>query len=390
MIDTLQDFGFQTTGWQPGRIQHTILSACATAAFPFIQLGSALVRGAFNDLSTGSALTLYSKSRFDNTRTAALKTKGPFTINNTASVPYNVQIGQVVFTDTSGIEFTNTEAKTILASTSGQTLNVEAVLAGESGNIPNSSTLTLVTPLAGVSATNPSPGTDVNGDPLPWYSIQTGVDEESDSALRLRNSTKWGLLSVERTATAYENLALKQTGVEKVRVVHDNPRGPGSVDVYVAAASSVLGAGDMAAAQAAFADYTFGTTATWPPTITDLAAFPDTATRVYVRTPSTLELTINGVVYYDPAYTEAEVKANLKAVLDAFVQNTPLGGYDYSPGPTNVVTLNDVVQAIETTVGVRTSTLTLPAGNTLLSDNQLLTGPSDWFTGRITMTAVTS
>lgn len=390
LIDTLQDFGFQTTGWQQGRIQHTILSAVATVAAAFAQLGTALVKVGFNSTADGAGLTIYSKSRFDNERTAALQTKGPFTLDNAATVPYSISVGQLVFTTPSGVEFQSTEAITLTASSTGTTINVEAVLAGADGNIANNSTISLVTPLAGVTVRNPSPGDDGDGDPLPWYSIQTGTDEESDAALQLRNSTKWGLLSVERTATAYENLALSYAPVKKVTLRDDNPRGPGTVDVYVAADASVLGTTDMETLQALFADYVFATDSNWPPAVTDAVLYPTTATATYVRQPPTTELSITGVVYYDPNYTEAEVKAALKTALDDFVRLTPIGGRDYSPGPSNVVTLGDVLQTIETTVGVRTATLTAPTGNIALGTTTLLTAPADWFTGKITLTAVTS
>lgn len=390
LIDTLQDYGFQTTGWQPGRIQWTILNAVATVAALFAQVAANLTKASFNSTSTGAGLTLFSASRFDNTRDDAIKTAGPFTFANTATVPYSVQVGALVVTDSAGVQFVNTAAGTIPASSTGTTIAMEAVLAGAAGNIANGATLTLVTPLAGVSATNPSPGTDGDGNPLPWYSTTTGADLESDSELQQRNATKWGLLAVEKTSTALENLALKQNGVSKVTVRGDNPRGPGTVDIYLAGDSAILGTSDMEAAQAAFADYTFQTDANWPPAITDGFTFPLTATQVYCRQPATQELNITGAVYYDPNYTEAEVKANLQTVLDDFVALTPIGGRDYRPGPSNVITLGDILQAMETTIGVRTVTLTAPTGNVAVGVNTLITAPADWFTGRLTFAAVTS
>lgn len=390
LIDTLQDYGFQTTGWQEGRIQHTLLQAFATVAVIFAQVINSLVRASFNSTSSGAALTLYSASRFDNTRAAAIATEGPFTFANTATVPYSVEVGALVVTNTAGVQFSNTAAATIPASSSGTTIAMKAVLAGAAGNIANNSALTLVTPLAGVSATNPSPGTDGDGNPLPWYSTATGADIQSDVALQQSNSTKWGLLAVEKTSTALKNLALKQTGVSKVTVRGDNPRGPGTVDIYLASDSAILGTSDMEAAQAAFADYTFQTDANWPPAITDGFTFPLAATQVYCRQPATQELNITGAVYYDPNYTEAEVKANLQTVLDDFVALTPIGGRDYSPGPSNVITLGDILQAMETTVGVRTVTLTAPTGNVAVGTNALVVAPADWFTGRLTFAAVTS
>ena len=385
-LETLRELGFQTTGWQEGRIQNTLLNAFGTVVSGVLQVVADHVEQSYNSTATGAGLTLLALNRFSNERSGALKAAGPFLFNNIGTIAHSVEVGSLVVRDPNGIEFTNIQAGTIPAGGS-VLLNMEAVLAGSDGSIPNNSTLTLVTPKAGTTVTNPGPG-DVNGDgfPDPWYTIRTGTDPETDIALRQRNASKWGLLSVEKTATAYVNLALAQQGVNKVRVIDDNPRGAGTVDVYVANGGNLLSTGDKELAQAAFAARTFGTDSAWPPG--NLGGFPST---VYIKDPLTLELDIEGSIYYDPQFTLLEVQANVTQALNDFVALMPMGGIEYESGE---VTVGDITEVLEGTPGVRSITLTAVQGGTPgdidMQDTTLLTAPADWITGKLAFTAVTT
>lgn len=384
LIDRLQELGFQTTGWQEGRIQHSILNMVATVASGFAQVSAQTVAAVFNSYATGAALTLFSRSRFSEERTAAVKTAGAMTFSSTATGPYTVGVGELVVQDPQGREFVSTSAGTIPAGGSAQ-LNMEAAVAGADSRMANDATLVLVTPLAGVTVTNPSPGDDGEGNPLPWYNIATGADAQSDTELKDTNSTKWGTLATEKTRTAYEHVALKSTpSVVKVTIDDANPRGDGTVDVYVGGALAVLGHGDMATVQGYFADRTFQTETDWPPTNTPA---PST---VEVKTPPTQELALVGTVYSDPQYEVATVQANLQQRLDDFLTLMPIGGKSYDPGPSNAITLGDIMQTIEGTEGVRSVTLSdpsattnPPAGNVAVGPTSLVVPPSDWFSGLV-------
>jgi uncharacterized phage protein gp47/JayE len=374
LISKLAFLGFQTTGWQPGRIQQSILSMAGDSGASVASVAGQIAEGSFSSTATGAMLTLVSASHFDNVRVAAVKTAGPFTFTSAATGPYVVQVGQLIISDSQGVKFTNTTGGTIPAGSS-LVMQVEAILGGSSGNIGNLSTLTLLTPLAGVTVTNPA------SSGLPWYTT-TGADEESNAELRQRNSTKWGLLAVEKTKTALENLAIKQTGVAKVRVVDTNPRGPNTTDIYVSAASALVSGPEIAAAQAAFATYTSGTESVWPPTHSPYQSV------ITLYHPSTLTLTLQGTVYYDPRYTQAEVEAELTARLDAFVELLPIGGKTYASGAANLVTVGDLLEVIEGTAGVLSCTLTTPAGNVLVSPSALVVPPASWTgAGALIMTA---
>lgn len=385
-LETLNELGFQTTGWQEGRIQNTMLNAFGTVVSGVLQVVADHVEQGYNSTASGAGLTLLSLDRFGNERSGALKAAGPFRFANVGTIAHTVSVGELVVRDQNGVEFTNIEAGTIPSGGSVE-LDMEALLAGADGSIPNNSSLTLVTPKAGTTVTNPGPG-DVNGDGFadPWYTIRTGTDPETDIALRRRNASKWGLLSIEKTATAYVNLALSQQGVSKVRVIDDNPRGAGTVDVYVANGGSLLSIGDKEIAQAAFASLTFGTDSAWPPG--NVGGFPST---VYVRDPLELELDLEGSIYYDPQFSLFEVQANVVQALNDFVALMPIGGIEYESGE---VTVGDITEVLEGTAGVRSITLTAlqggPPGDIDMQDTTLLTAPADWITGKLTFSAVTT
>lgn len=376
--NTLSALGFQTTGWQAGRNQQMMLNTYATGAAAFSQVSATLVEASFSSTSFGSALTLYSRSRFDNERSPAVKTSGPFLLTSTSSVPNVIAVGQLLVTDSNGIEFGNITGDTLAAGGTVE-LDFEATLAGSAGNIGNDSTLTLLTPLAGVTVTNPGPGGLVD-----WYTIQAGADEESDTELDRRNSTKWGLLSVERTATAIEYLALGCDGVAKCLVVATNPRGQNTTDVYVSAADSLIATDEIEAVQEAFSEYTMGTESVWPPTEIPMPS------QIWVKHPEELELSLIGTVYYDPQFTLAEVKASILARVTAMVQAVPIGGKRYATGAANLLTFGDIFQTIEGSRGVLTVLLTTPSDDITIAPTTLLTQPSSLFGGLSVVPGVTS
>ncbi len=376
--NTLASLGFQTTGWQAGRNQQMMLNNFATSGAAFSQVAATLVEAGFNETSFGSALTLYSRSRFDNEREPAEKAAGPFLLTSTAEVPHPIAVGQLLITDSNGIEFSNTEEITLAAGGSSD-IDVEATLAGSAGNIGNDSTLTLLTPLAGVTVTNPGPGGGVD-----WYTITAGRDEESDAELQRRNATKWGLLAVEKTSTAIENLALGQDGIAKCVVIATNPRGQNTTDVYVSGADSLISTGQIEACQEAFSELTMGTEAVWPPT-----EVPQPSV-IWIKHPATQELSLIGTVYYDPQFTLAEVQASILARVTAMVQAVPIGGKRYATGAANLLTLGDIHETIERSRGVMTVLLTTPTADITIPPTTLLTQPSDLFGGLAVLPGVTS
>jgi uncharacterized phage protein gp47/JayE len=372
MVRLLKQLGFETTGWQVGTVQHSLLMAFSTVLSDHSEMGRAIAASMFSSLARGPMLTILSRERYDNSRKRAIKTAGPMTLTSTATVPYTLTPGQLLVSDPYDVQFRNTTGGTIPA---GGTLvlQFEARKAGSTGNVARETVKHMLTPVAGVSITNNvAPGTE-------WYTT-TGVDEETDKNLRLRNATKWARLSLEMTADAYINVALGCGGVEKVAVHDSHPRGPGTVDVYVSSSDHLLSATELAAVQAKFSQVQLYTDAAWPRPATDTS-------KVAVKSPTTQLFSPAGIVYYSGDLDT--FRAALQRKLDAFIKAIPLGGYDISPGPAHTVMLSDLYAAIKAVPGCMGASLTSPVGNTTVAPFTLAVPPADWFAGLI-LTAVTS
>lgn len=337
VLQILQDLGFDTTGWQDGRIQKTLVTMVATVVSDFSELPKALVEFCFNRLASGDALNEYSKARFDNEKTPAVRTRGAVLLTSRATVAYTISPGQLIVATDDGVEFRNIDDGTgwpkILAAGGTLPLPVEARVAGITGNVPASAIKRLVTALAGVT---------VSASGNPWYSI-AGADEESDEHLQRRNETKWATLTVEFVAESYEHIALSN-GAVKVVLDDQNPRGPGTIDVYVAGATDLLGNVDVAALQAAYAARVFHTDSAWP---------PDPTSRVWVLHAFKFFLDLAVNIYHDGTRSNADMAAAAQQALRDFVVRTPIGGYTFTPGPSNVIPLGDLYEVFETIEGVK-------------------------------------
>jgi hypothetical protein len=343
LVTLLKSFGFDTTGWQDGRIQKTLLLSVCTLVSDLTELNKDVVEFGFNEYASGAALTLFSKSRFNNTRIAAVRTRGPMRLTSTASIPYTIEPGQLVAATDDGIEFRNVDGGVVPAGGSVP-LMFEARLAGSDSLVPAGAVTRLLTSLAGV--------TIANAEQDPWYTV-AGKDEESDASLRLRNSTKWATLGLDLVGEGYVNLALSN-GAVKVTLADQNPRGAGTIDVYCAGDLAVLSDSDMGAIQLAFSKRAFHTDAVWPPSSTS---------RANAVKPDTQPLDLIGVVYHDPAVDQATMRARVEGALKDFLRRTPIGGWDYRPGPANVIMLGDILDVIKETEGVRTVNLSSPSSS---------------------------
>lgn len=375
IIDHLTALGFDTTGWQDGRIQKTFLMTLSLVVSDASEVIKALADFGFNAYATGVALNLFSKSRYGNEKTAAIATVGPAKLTSVSSVPNVIQPGQLLATTSTGIQFRNTTGGTLsagsVATPSTLTLTWTAVKKGSSGNVGINTINKLLTPIAGVTIANDT-GT-------PWYTT-AGADEESDASIRQRNTTKWATLAVEAVAETLENIA-RDLGATKVKVHDANPRGAGTVDVYAAGDYALLGTSTMEAIQAAYAARTFQTDTVWTTPWT-----PGNVSRVATKHPSTSALNITCTLYHDPAYTGSVILAAAETALRDFLRTLPIGGADYTPGPANVVLREDLIDVLKDVEGVRTVVLTTPSSTVSVGALALVT-EGTW---SITCTAVTT
>lgn len=361
IAELLTSLGFETTGWQDGRIQKTIITMLALIWSDASEVVKAIAEFGFNDYATGDALNEFSRSRFANTKVAAVRTRGPMTLRSTSSAPYTIEVGQLIASTDAGVQFRNVTGGALSA---GSTLTPatlvltwDALIAGNAGNVPLNSVTRLVTSLAGVTVANDS-GT-------PWY-VTAGADEESDESIRLRNSTKWATLTVELVAESYENIA-RTNGARKVLVDATNPRGPGTIDVYSAAENALLGSGTMQTIQTAFSQRAFQTDGAW---VTPWP--PGNTSRVANKHPDTLALNVTASLYHSSSVSGAVIIERARAALAELVRLTPIGGWDYSPGPNHVLTVADITDALKSVEGMRTVALVAPSATGTVPSHALV------------------
>jgi len=337
LLQDLSDLGFSATSWQEGSVQRTLCQAFARKYAAATQWVAALALGLFNETATGDFLTHLSASVYANTRTPA--TAAQHQIRHTLAPsegPHTITVGQLVATDGT-LTFRNIAGGTLNAGTSPLTLLYEAEVPGADGNVATGTITTLQTTLSGVTITNP--------DTAPY---QAGTDEESDEKLRVRNNTQWGLLAIDMPAAGYQNVVLDVPGVGRAKVDDSNPRGPGTVDIYIAAADGVAGAGDVTDAQ----------------TLID-TRHSVTADVLVMLAPS-VAYNLVGTVYYRAAYTSAPTL--IDEAVEAYVNTLPIQGVQLTQDLYGIP-IDAVMAVIRAVPGVTNVDITSPGDGVLAPFN---------------------
>jgi hypothetical protein len=325
LLQQLDAVGFTATSWQEGEPALACVELSAEIWAQLSKVAVFLKTMVLNSTATGEALTRFSDSHYDNQRTGAIAAQRRITLACAAtSGPHTINLGALVLAHPDGPTYRNVaDGVTVYPATlaSGGTLSglvFEAEVAGldASGKATNTVTI-LQTTLAGVTVTS-----DV--------AERDGADEESDSVLQTRNTTKWPTLSeFEVIDDLVVQICLVATAaVTAVVVDSQNPRGAGTFDVYMAGELVTASAGDITLAQAAMDARVMGSSAT-PKTCIVYAA-PVAA------------LNFSGTVYYQGSYESADMSAATVIALQEYIKTIPLGGFDFYPGPSNVVPINDV------------------------------------------------
>lgn len=349
--------GFPATAWQSGGIFRSMIEMAAEVYFRIADRASTISKIYFNETSSGEALTELSKSHFDNERAAGVRTVGSMVVELTdlTEGPYNVAVGDMRVSDGEH-EFTNVAAFTLTSAAPIVTSSFIAAQDGVSYNVENRTTWTLVTPFESVEVTNPSAN---------WITT-LGVNEENDTRLKYRNSIKWATLGcAETTSLRVQSLVLSaSTDVRYVYVDDTNPRGAGTVDVYISGETNILSGSVVDAVSGTVKNAFFGP-----------------STRISVASAVAYPLFLTGTVYYSPAYSQGVVEEVLEAAVTQFIADNPIGGTDFSPGPSNIVSVNDLINEIEETDGVKKVSLSSPAVDIELDVDQKLTLHADTFAG---------
>jgi hypothetical protein len=349
LLDLLDNVGFTATSWPEGSVPLALVELGAEIWSKSSAVAVFLKNLGLNEMSSGEGLTRFSKSHYENVREAAVATQRSITLSCEATEgPHTIDLGAVVLSEPSGRTYRNVAGLGVvypatLASGGTITILVEAEVAGKAANVADGTVTGMVTTYAGVTVTT---------DTL----VKLGIDEESDERLKLRNRLKWALLSVQLTKDGVMALALKTApAVTLVDVDDQNPRGEGTFDTYIAGKNATAGDEDVDAVQEVLARRFFR------PDASNTRAAPE----VFVN--------LTGTVYYDAKFAQADVKKAVEDAetgsLPAFLNEVPLGGFNFSPGPSNIVPKNDIEAVIKDDAKingqkvVRTVVLSVPTGD---------------------------
>lgn len=353
LVNQLQTAGFRATSWQRFSVPLTLVEIGALLWNKGSVVAVFFKNAIYNETATGEALTRLSKSHYDNTREVAEAAERLVTLTcSAAEGPHVIDISDVVVSDDEGTSFRNIEGADVtypwtLGSGTSKTFLFEAEESGSGGNVPDGTVTTVVTTLAGVTVTD-----DV---------LETsGVDAESDTRIQTRNSTKWSDRNeLDSTADRAAFVALTAApAVTLVAIDDNNPRGEGTFDLYIAGPEATAAAEDIATVQDAVDLRIMGANAT--PKAGLVLAAPEVA------------LDIVGIVYYTSSTSAAALQTAVEGSEDGalvdLVRSCPLGGFDYSPGPANVIPKNDIEAIIKgVSVGgiqpVRTVVLSSPSSD---------------------------
>lgn len=344
----LEDAGFPIDAWQDEGVARAFLETQAALGATMSDRVAALAKQGFLTTAEAEFLTALVKSHYDEDRNLATSSVFPVKLVNTGGVTHTPLAGTVVFRSDDGQTFTNTANLTVpLLSTT--IVQVQAQAAGAAGNI-EAQTLELVTPLAGVVAT-------FEGD-----FTSAGADAESDPKLRERARTKWGVLRVEKIREGVLNLARNAAAaIHGVAFDDNNPRGPGTADVFLAAPNATAGAADVLAVQAALDQAFFGN-GTVDQLVQAFAA--PTVTQAVVAT------------IYVRGTTAAVLAPTLATAWADFLVDVPVGGFDLSPGPDHTIPRAMIIAALaDSDPNILAVDVTTPAADvTVPSTSKVLDG----------------
>lgn len=243
LLDRLEQGGFPLTAWQAGNTARTLVQVDVVTLAELYALVAQIGKGWSLDDAAEGWLTLHAWSRYRVARILATFAKHSVTLTAASGAgPYSITAGQLVLVNSQGIRFRSTNSTTqTVAHGTPLTLTVQAETAGVKGNTAPSA---LITPaLAGVT--------------MAWGSLTlSAVDQELDPPLRQRCRDRWATLApagaTQATYRYWLTSAVDGDGAPCgiTRTAFPTPPGDGTVPVWVAGASGLIGAPQLTAARA--------------------------------------------------------------------------------------------------------------------------------------------
>lgn len=354
ILTFLDGIGFSATSWQEGSNPLACVEIGALVWSTGSKYAVFLKNLALNETSNGDGLTRFSVSHYQNFRQNPIAAQRLITlVCATGQGPYSLGLGDVVVEDSQAHTFRNIAGNTTypvsLSSGGSLTLLFEAEVAGAASQVAPGAVNSLVTTFAGVAI-------------VADFVVVVGQNAEPDPKLQARNSSKWATLGFELIRDGAENIALNTIGVTRVAIDDTNPRGQATFDVYLAQPGATATDAQVLSAQSAFNARVFGDAGT-----------------CLVKPAPTVALNLVGTVYFDSRFAQSDVRASVEAALTAFVASVPLGGFDFAPGPTNIISLTDIINAVKDATFssqkcVRTLTLVTPSADIAMPSFTALIG----------------
>jgi uncharacterized phage protein gp47/JayE len=340
------DPAFPVDSWREGDVARTLVEIDAQSLAELSVLVSRIAEGGFLSTSRGAWLTLLAREVYGLERNVALAAAGEVVLTDAgAAGPFTIAPGQLWFASQTGLRYQSANTANLTLAQGGTlAVPVRAEAPGAAYNVANGSITSMLTPLPGVTATNPAIGGTGT-----WVTAQ-GTDEESDAALATRCAARWPELGTGSPAASYDLWArsepTKGAQVTRTNVVPDaaGPNG-GGVLVYLAGPSGPVAADVVTAVQSYIG-----------------ARAPLTVVPT-VQSTSGLALTVTATLYGKAQYQAAATAAALSA-LQVLIAGTPVGGKVYRAA---------IFEALMAPAGVENVAISAPAGDTTLTAAQVAT-----------------
>lgn len=304
MLDILEALNMPARSWQSGGVARTIVATVAQKISDFTGIISLATKSGFLDTAETDWLTLLAHYVYNVDRIPARSASGTITLTNASGGSYVVGVGDLhVAHQDSGAVYTNTTGGTIPAGPGG-TLDLEfqADVVGTGSDAAPSFINIMVTPLSGVTCSNPD--------------AFSGLNEEEDEDLRQRCREALGALSPNGQADAYAFIA-KSTEVAVTRVKVTPNTVDGSVEVLLAKVDGGLTGGEVTTVNDAIQ------TQCVPAGITCTVA-----TAVELALPVSASVSV-----YESANIDGTTLANqIETALINYINSLPIGGDDIGSG----------------------------------------------------------
>lgn len=346
--------GIDTTTWKTGGVARALIFGFSIVVSAASQLQALVTKGGFLELAEGEWKTFVALYVYGVTRDAGTFATGTLRLDNSSGNLYTLGVGDLVARNpTTNKTYRTTAAVTINPSETNVLVDAQAEEIGsDSTSAPNTIT-ELVTPLLGVTVTNPA--------------AFVGTDPESDAALQDRCLAKTGTLSPNGPADAYRYLALsakKSDGTPaNVTRVTTVPDGEGNVTVYVASATGPVSGtiGDTSTDLGAV-DENIQTLAV------PLAVTASIVSATALTIPVTYEVWAKSTI----GLTEAQLKSEIDTALSTYLSTARIGGFlkTGEPGRVYVDALEGVISRVVGDSYLIDVTVSAPASDVSVAANE--------------------